>query len=296
MRLYKENPSAAILVVFDMLNKQMKESVEQEIKSLRTEMTQSVKAQVPDLERVLQSITGNDGEDSDPEEVAQILLAMPEFVLMTKGKDGKSISISDVISNLKEDGHFISLLKGEQGLPGKDGESIIGPQGPQGKAGESIKGDKGDDGSPDTAKEVVAKINSIPGGIKQYAIEGLETLIAELRSKVRGMKKSPHATQKHGGGDTFLAGTAITITTNADGTKTISSTASSTVYTETPSGTINGSNDTFTTAHSITSIYSFAINGQFIHPSEYSVAGSTITFVTAPDATLSGLPFTIIYS
>lgn len=72
--------------------------------------------------------------------------------------------------------------------------------------------------------------------------------------------------------------------------------SSVTVYTETPSGTINGSNKNFTTAHTINTIYSFGINGQFIHPVDFSVAGSTITFVTAPDASLSGTPFTIIYS
>lgn len=68
-----------------------------------------------------------------------------------------------------------------------------------------------------------------------------------------------------------------------------------TTYTETPSGTINSVNVTFTTAHTINTILAFAINGQFIHPSEYSVAGTTITFNVAPNIALVGLPFTIIY-
>ncbi len=65
--------------------------------------------------------------------------------------------------------------------------------------------------------------------------------------------------------------------------------------TETPSGTINSVNVTFTTTTAINAIYSFAINGQYIHPVEYSVAGSTITFVTAPNIAFAGTPFTIVY-
>lgn len=78
--------------------------------------------------------------------------------------------------------------------------------------------------------------------------------------------------------------------------------ASITVYTETPSGLINGSNTTYTTLHTITSIFSFAINGQYLHPQDiaagtgdYTFTGSTITFLTALPAALSGTAFTIVY-
>ena len=76
-----------------------------------------------------------------------------------------------------------------------------------------------------------------------------------------------------------------------------------TVYTETPSGVIDGVNATFTTAQNIGSILSFNINGQFIHPylanpeagANYTFTGSTITFTSPLDASYSGLPFTIVY-
>lgn len=74
-----------------------------------------------------------------------------------------------------------------------------------------------------------------------------------------------------------------------------SSGSSTTFYSETPSGAINGSNVTYTTAHQIATVINFTINGQYIHPSDYSVLGNTITFNTPLDASLSGLPFTIIY-
>lgn len=96
----------------------------------------------------------------------------------------------------------------------------------------------------------------------------------------------------------FIGSGVNSIVRTADGVVTISlvAGAGSTVYSETPSGLINGSNTIYTTANTITNVLSFAINGQFIHPSEYSAVGTTITFVTALDASLSGLAFTIVYS
>lgn len=73
--------------------------------------------------------------------------------------------------------------------------------------------------------------------------------------------------------------------------------STSTIYSETPTGTIDGANVTFTTAHDITTVYSFAINGQYIHPiTDYTTSGVTITFTSAPSADLSGKAFTIVYA
>ena len=67
------------------------------------------------------------------------------------------------------------------------------------------------------------------------------------------------------------------------------------IYVETPTGLINGSNKIYTTVNTITTVINFSINGAFIHPVDYSTTGTTITFVTALDVSLSGLPFTIVY-
>jgi hypothetical protein len=77
-------------------------------------------------------------------------------------------------------------------------------------------------------------------------------------------------------------------------------TASSTgtaVNDETPSGTIDGANKVFTLAHApLAGTLQLFLNGQFVHPTaEYTLAGSTITFVTAPDVGFAGLPFTAVY-
>lgn len=64
---------------------------------------------------------------------------------------------------------------------------------------------------------------------------------------------------------------------------------------ETPTGSIDGVNKVFTTATTILAVYGLYMNGQYIHPVDYSTAGTTITFVTAPDISYAGLPFTIVH-
>lgn len=64
---------------------------------------------------------------------------------------------------------------------------------------------------------------------------------------------------------------------------------------ETPSGLVNGTNRIYTVSRSISIVLGLAINGQTIHPSEYSYSGQTITMNSAFHSSLSGLPFTIIY-
>jgi hypothetical protein len=70
---------------------------------------------------------------------------------------------------------------------------------------------------------------------------------------------------------------------------------SSGIYTETPSGTIDDSNVTFTVTHTITKIIHFAIGRLYIHPSDYSISGHTITFNDPLGLSLAGENFTIVY-
>jgi len=67
---------------------------------------------------------------------------------------------------------------------------------------------------------------------------------------------------------------------------------------EIPSGTIDGSNTTFTLAHSPspTASLELFLNGQFVaQGSDYTLSGSTITFTFAPDASFNGTPFKAFY-
>lgn len=65
-----------------------------------------------------------------------------------------------------------------------------------------------------------------------------------------------------------------------------------TVYAETVSGTINGSNVTFTVPTSISTAFALYLGNSIYQPGvDFTVSGTTITMTLAPDASLSGQPF-----
>jgi len=113
-------------------------------------------------------------------------------------------------------------------------------------------------------------------------VEGFENAQAVLRNfMVRG--------SLHGAGDTVKAGTNVTLTRNSDGTTTISSSggAGGTWHVETPTGVIDGANVTFTlsTTPASNSLLLY-LNGAYQTAGgvDYTLSGTTITFVDAPKA------------
>lgn len=66
-------------------------------------------------------------------------------------------------------------------------------------------------------------------------------------------------------------------------------------YAETPNEAIDGARTVFTVDNTITFVIGIYMNGQFIHPADYSYTGNEITFGTAPDISYAGLPFTVVY-
>jgi len=156
-------------------------------------------------------------------------------------------------------------------------------------------------------EDVLAKIK-LPEN-KLYTAEEVRDLLEALQSEDRldasAIKNLPEATktivrEMAGGNGTqpVKAGTNITITYDGNGAPVINSTASgsmSTHYAETPNEVIDGARVDFTVDNSITFIISIHINGQFIHPADYSFTGTTITWGTAPDVSYAGLPFTVVY-
>lgn len=195
-------------------------------------------------------------------------------------------------------------VQGIQGLPGDKGEKgdtgPMGPTGPTGETGapgargpEGKQGPKGTDAS--VTKEKVLEL--IKGEYKYDDLKGLpnlsslsgkdDTRIFDEGTLIEANLRSMNFT-----------GVGVTSTSDGHGNITVVITGGGvpTIYTETPTGLIDGANKTYTTAHSIASVFSFAINGQFIHPSDYSKSANTITFGTALDASLAGLPFTVIYA
>lgn len=73
--------------------------------------------------------------------------------------------------------------------------------------------------------------------------------------------------------------------------------AGNTFYTDTVSGTINGSNVTFTVANTITTPLVLFLAGMPYQPTvDFTTSGTTITMTVAPDASLSGQPFWLLHT
>ncbi len=234
--------------------------------------------------------TLSDFSDKLSQENASEVSDIKEQVRLTVG--GQIEAIQKKLQEV-EDGE-----KGEDGNDGNDG--IDGKDGKDGL-----------DGSPDTGDQIVQKINEADALISKDAIEGLADLEKAVKEKTGNTTRigwGAHPLTIQGLGATIdkgvrflnFAGAGLTSVVRAPNgvvTVNLAGASGTTVYAETPSGLIDGANKTYTTAHTITNVYNFAINGQFLHPvTDYSVSGTTITMVTALDASLAGLPFTITYS
>jgi len=157
-----------------------------------------------------------------------------------------------------------------QPIKGNKGDSIIGPPGSKGKDGlpgpRGFQGDKpiagidyqipkdGRDGSPDTGKEIVDKVNVLPiqseFQIDAKHIKGLPKIFKPLFGAI------------HRGGIDMIDN-------------------------EVPTGTINGSNTTFTLVNTPKSgTVKVWIDGVRFGPASYSISGTTLTVDVAPVTTI----------
>lgn len=126
-RNFEANPSAGFLFALDLMSKGMEDKLETEMKKIQLELMQKLKGEIPNLDKILQTITGNDGEDAEPEEVAEILLKMPEFLELIKVEDGHTPTDEEIIALIEpripkvKDGY--SPKKGIDYKDGIDGET-----------------------------------------------------------------------------------------------------------------------------------------------------------------------------
>lgn len=167
---------------------------------------------------------------------------------------------------------------------------------------------------PDTAEQIVEKINTLEGAIEAKAITGLLTaadVVDEIKnlkgndkidiSHIRNGENLARLAAKnadmndmrwHGGGLSSVSHDA-TLTGNGTASSPLSVVGSATTfYTDTISGVINSSNVTFTVPHAITSMMNLFLAGMpYQSGVDFTFSGTTITFITAPDSSLSGQPF-----
>ncbi|MDE2102090.1 MAG: hypothetical protein KGL39_32895 [Patescibacteria group bacterium] len=96
--------------------------------------------------------------------------------------------------------------------------------------------------------------------------------------------------------DVSIAGITSGQSIKWDGVRWVAFTPSSTSATYTETLTDSGDHQTFTSLHTINTIYTLAtINGQYISKTLYTISGSSI-ILTAPDANLAAVGIEIIYA
>lgn len=143
-------------------------------------------------------------------------------------------------------------------------------------------------------KLILSQLKNLPEGQKLSIdhIDGLE-------QKMKAYQNQLGRGYLHGSGVPSLsAGSNITLTPKSDGGFTVSAAGgTSTFYNDTISGTVNGVNKTFTVSNTISSALALFLAGApYQLTTDYTVSGITITFVTAPDISLSGQPFYLIHT
>lgn len=179
--------------------------------------------------------------------------------------------------------------KGEKGDPGKDGKDgkpgRDGKDGRDGRDGENgldgvdgkdgKDGVDGKDGTQITSEEIISKISK-KIGVKD--VKDLQAVIDELY----------RISQSSGGGwqggfpeTQIKAGSNMTVTKDASGSWVVSSTASGGGYTkETPTGTVNGANTTFTVT--ATPVYIVADGSTYFENAGYVISGLEVEMTDAP--------------
>ena len=228
-------------------------------------------------------------------------------VILIRGKDGKKgdtgkdgytpIKNKDyfdgkdaVLDEIKVISEVLSKVPiPRDGLNGKDGESIVGPRGENGIDGK--------DGSPDTGEQIIEKLNPIKNSLDFTVLKNIPDFLTTRDIGQSGGGGGP-TLQFQDEGVTItqspitklnVTGTGGSIVYSGNGLATLDLTGGSgspvTYFAETPSGTINSSNVTFTLANSPTSneCVIVILDGLTQYNGiDYTVSGSTITFVSAP--------------
>ncbi len=223
-------------------------------------------------------------------EVSELRDLMENRLVLAKGDRGE-IGAVGPRGLIGPKGDSIRGEKGETGTSGKDGRDGYTPR----KNVDYFDGRDGRDASFDP-QPLFLKLDALQKELKEaltrditveQVIEAIRGLRGDDRIDAKSIKNipsSPVYQQKkkldmsdlrwHGGG-----------------------LSTSGIYTETPAGLINSINKTYTVLHPIHTVFSAAINGTYLFlNSDYTFSGSTITFITALDSSLSGLPFAFTYA
>ena len=162
----------------------------------------------------------------------------------------------------------------QDGEPGPEGPVSTVP-GPEGKPGK-----KGKDGSPDTAEQIVAKINAGEAQIDADRIKNLFKNNKDISSKTYSLSEMDDVQISNpSDGDVLTFSAALNAWVPAPAS------SGTFISNETPAGLINDVNTIFTLAHApVAGSLALYLNGARQQPAggDYTIAGNTITFNFAP--------------
>lgn len=186
----------------------------------------------------------------------------------------------------QEVNHFIELVTPKKGVDYRDGKNgIDGLDGRNGRDGKD-----GTDGKSVKLQEVLGALKDKEGKLSLSMFKDGDAITKAFQ------KVNMNDMRWHGSGlnsvvhDSTLTGTG----TPSSPLSVVSSVGSN--YSETPSPAIDGVENIFTTVHNINFVFGVYINGAFQHPASYTIFTNHVIFTVAPDISLAGMPFTIIYS
>jgi len=203
-------------------------------------------------------------------------------IVTVKGEDGKTPKKGVDYYTPEEIDEIKKEITPKKGIDYNDGESIAGPQGP-----------KGADGSPDSPDEIIEKINVAKKKISWKQIKDAPNMPSfdtmnqtgyasgganQLRLLSSGSVISDHVTELNfstGLTPTYSGNGRITITSSGGG-------GSSGYSIETPTGSVNGSNTTYTVTQ--TPVYIVADGAVYFDGAGYTIAGLTVTMTVAPSS------------
>ena len=191
------------------------------------------------------------------------------------------------VSSIHDTIRYIQGKNGRDGAPGRDGKdadeeavarraaTFIDYKNIVSSVRKLIKVKDGKDAAVDYGK-VLADLKS---NLTLDDIPGLRGEIDSYRNQLAG-KHYGKDTWARGGGDTVEEGAGITITPTADGRKRISATGSGGITIETPTGTVNAVNTTFTPTKE--PLYAVADGIQYFESAGYTWDGTRIVFDVPP--------------
>lgn len=195
--------------------------LEHEIKMMKMIDERFKEIKIPNLDDVLQTVKGTDGEDSDPSEIADIILSTPEFIELTKAKDGHTPTRDELITLITP--LIPEVEDGIDGIDGKDADETLIIERVMSlirvpKDGED--GEDGKDGSPDKPKEIANKLNTLTEAVDQSVIKNLDKTFKRLERAIRE-KGGGSGPGKGGGGmgsvqheNTATSSATTTVTTS----------------------------------------------------------------------------------